>query len=206
MAYLLAFAVGNFRANFGIIRASKLQDPHFPVPLLTNQLVDLVIEVTETMLSQARILNIHDFTSYFSDDLLSPFVSIGQVSTLRRKKRPSLLRLLLLLILGLQKPTQHGLRFLLISGHVFTKISLSLSLFPHSSSSSSPFTYCASLPLSVLLGAWCEKQRWRFETLMATPETLKLNDVLPFQKVMTIGNSSSKLLCQLFLGMVRSAT
>jgi hypothetical protein len=41
---------------------------------------------------------------------------------------------------------------------------------------------------------------------MATPETLKLNDVLPFQKVMTIGNSSSKLLCQLFLGMVRSAT
>jgi len=56
VAYLLSFTVGNFRANFGIIRASKLQDPHFPVPLLTNQLVDLVIEVTETMLSQARIL------------------------------------------------------------------------------------------------------------------------------------------------------
>jgi hypothetical protein len=48
-------------------------------------------------------------------------------------------------------------------------LSLSLSLFPHSSSSS-PFTYCASLPLSVLLGAWsCEKQRWRIETLIAPP-------------------------------------
>jgi hypothetical protein len=42
---------------------------------------------------------------------------------------------------------------------------------------------------------------------MAPPETLKLNDILPFQKVVAMGNSSSKLLlCQLFLGMSRSAT
>jgi hypothetical protein len=83
-----------------------------------------------------------------------------------------------------------------------TSLSFSLFLFPHSSSS--PFTYCAYLPVSVLLGAWwCEKQRWQFETLMTTPETLKLNDILPFQKVM--GNSSSKLLCQLFLRMAHSA-
>jgi hypothetical protein len=44
------------------------------------------------------------------------------------------------------------------------------------------------------------KQRW---PLMTTPETLKFNDILPFQKVMTMENSSSKLLCQLFLGMAR---
>jgi len=41
VAYLLSFTVSNFRANFGIIQASKLQDPHFPVPLVRNQLVDL---------------------------------------------------------------------------------------------------------------------------------------------------------------------
>ncbi len=40
MAYLLSFTVGNFRANFSIIRASKLQDPHFLVPVLRNQVVD----------------------------------------------------------------------------------------------------------------------------------------------------------------------
>ncbi len=68
MAYLLSFTVGNFRANFGIIRASKLQDPHFPMPLLTNQLVDLVIEVTETMLSQARILYFSTCTNVLNMD------------------------------------------------------------------------------------------------------------------------------------------
>jgi hypothetical protein len=41
VAYLLSFTVGNFRANFGIIQACNLQDPHFPVPVLKNQLVDL---------------------------------------------------------------------------------------------------------------------------------------------------------------------
>ncbi len=68
MAYLLSFTVGNFRANFGIIQASKLQDPHFPMPLLTNQLVDLVIEVTEMMLSQARILYFSACTNLLNMD------------------------------------------------------------------------------------------------------------------------------------------
>jgi hypothetical protein len=68
VVYLLSFTVGNFRANFGIIWASKLQDPHFPVPFLTNQLVDLVIEVTETMLSQARILYFSACTNLLNMD------------------------------------------------------------------------------------------------------------------------------------------
>ncbi len=86
VAYLLSFTVGNFRAKFGIIRASKLQDPHFPVPFLTNQLVD-----------------------FPGPDFEYPWLYV--------------------LFLGLQKRTQHGLRFLLISGHVFTEICLYLCLY-----------------------------------------------------------------------------
>jgi hypothetical protein len=84
------------------------------------------------------------------------------------------------------------------------KVERSWTRKPHPVHTDPEFINVASLIIftsgNPCLAGTAVKQRW---PLMMTPETLKLNDILPFQKVMIMENSSSKLLYQLFLGMAR---
>jgi len=61
------------------------------VSFLADQLVDLVVQIPEAVLAEARVLDLHHLLADLAQNLLAPLVRGVQIATLRREVRPPLL-------------------------------------------------------------------------------------------------------------------
>lgn len=100
-----------------VIRSSKLPDPVLPVRLIFQELIDLVIEVSDTVLTQGGILDVRDLPYKLTDDSFSPLFTVLHVITVLRVMRPSLPLLGVELPLHLNPSVKHGHGLLLITCH-----------------------------------------------------------------------------------------
>mmetsp|Transcript_13108 Transcript_13108/g.37370 ORF Transcript_13108/g.37370 Transcript_13108/m.37370 type:complete len:255 (-) Transcript_13108:143-907(-) len=73
-----------------VVWAAQFFNPSVPVPLLTEELVDDVVQVADGMLAEAGILDLGDAVGYLPHDLTSPLLTIVQMLAEAGQMRPTL--------------------------------------------------------------------------------------------------------------------
>ena len=73
-----------------VVWPSQFFDPPVPVPLLPEQLVDLIVQIADGMLAEAGILDLGDAVGYLPHNLPPPLLTIVQMLAEAGQVRPAL--------------------------------------------------------------------------------------------------------------------
>jgi hypothetical protein len=77
----------------GVVVAAELNDVALPVAALTEEFVDLVVEVAEAVLAETLVLDLGDLGADLTEDLRVPTLGVGEVGALGGEVGPTLSRL-----------------------------------------------------------------------------------------------------------------
>ena len=100
-----------------MVRPSEVLDPLLPVLLLVHETVNMVVDLADAVLTEARVLDRGHLLDDLFDDRLPPLPTFGNRIRPMRVPRPPLLRLRMQLPLHLHPAIEHGLCLFLIACH-----------------------------------------------------------------------------------------